>query len=214
MSDHVTCWPFGSPLYFYAQQCKTEWCYCFNNQENMIPIEDTALHPNVAINYQTPNNGVVAPPAHHRHSIKQQPPGAPCASWNDCAGDNYVCKVSKPPVGQTKSQPGTCAWFANAVSSAVSSALDTQCQRGRCLSEANGTITPNGSSSAPPTPPPLTDASGPFPCACNCTYVSQACCSTTDGNVYEDKVKKVSEISAPPGSFCNSMTGTFQDVIE
>ena len=206
-SGSITCWPFGAPFYmYYRQQCSFEWCYCFDNKENMVPIEPDPLHPNVAANNRAPANIANAPPiSHHR---KQKAPGAACSNWNDCAGENYACTVPNSAPGQSQPQPGTCTWLANAAAAVVaSSALGTRCQRGRCLSATNS------SDIVPPIPPPTIDAKNGFACACNCTYVSQACCSTADGNVNEDATQMVSSISASPGSFCNSTTGDMQNVV-
>ena len=206
VSGLIACWPFGSPFYmYYRQHCSIEWCYCFNNQENMMPIEPAPVHPNVAANNRAPANIANAPPiSHHR---KQQAPGAACAGWNDCAGENYVCKIPNSARGQSQPQSGTCTWLANAAAAVVaSSALGTGCQRGRCLSAANS------SDSVPPNPQPTIDAKDVYACACNCTYASQACCSTTDGIVNEDATQKVSTISPPPGTFCNVTSGDMQSV--
>lgn len=212
-SGHVACLRYSAPFFpYYTWECSHEWCYCFENKENEIPIQPNPSHPNVAANNRAPANVGNAPPiAHHR---KKQPPGALCAGWNDCAGENYVCKVPSSAPRQTQPQPGTCTWLTNIAAAAVaSSALGTQCQRGRCLAESNGTVSANGSSPFLPTPQLTVDAKDAFACACNCTYVSKSCCSTADGNVYEEAINKVSEVAAPPGSFCNAMTGDFQDMV-
>ena len=135
-SDRVTCWPFGVIFSMYSYQCSSEWCHCFDNKENKVPIEHMPLHPNIAANNRAPANVANAPPAsHHR---KQQTPGAACMGSGDCAGDNYVCMVPNAASGQSQQQPGTCTWFANAAAAVVaSSALGIQCQHGRCLSAAN-----------------------------------------------------------------------------
>ena len=203
-SGLVTCWPTGPPFFifyaFYHQECSAAWCYCFDNKENTAPSPPEPLHPNVDANNRAPTNLGNAPPiAHHR---KHEPPGAACASWNDCAGEDYVCKVPNSGSGQGQPQPGTCTWFANAVAG-----IEAQCQRGRCLSAANS------SNTNPLIPRPIVDSIDTIACACNCTYVSQACCSTADGYVYEDARQKVSTISASPGSFCNPTTGDIQDVV-
>jgi len=212
-SGQVVCLRYLAPFFpYYTRECSLEWCYCFENKENMTPIQPNPSHPNVAANNRAPANVVHAPPmAHHR---KKQPPDAPCAGWNDCAGENYVCKVPSSAPRQTQSQPGTCTWLANVAAAAVaSSAIGAQCQRGRCLAESNSTLSASGLSPILPTPQLTIDAKDAFACACNCTYVSRSCCSTTDGNVYEEAINKVSEVAAPPGSFCNSTTGDIQDVV-
>lgn len=212
-SGQVDCLRYLAPFFpYYTQKCSFEWCYCFENQENKQPTQPNPLHPNVAANNRAPANVAHAPPmAHHR---KKQPPNAPCAGWNDCAGENYVCKVPNSAPGQTQSQPGICTWLANvAAASVASSGIGAQCQRGRCLTESNSTLSANGSSPILPTPQLTVDDKNTFACACNCTYVSHSCCSTTDGIVYEEAIYKVSEVAAPPESFCNSTTGEIQAVV-
>ncbi len=147
----MACLRYLAPFFpYYTRECSLEWCYCFENKENMTPIQPNPSHPNVAASNRAPAKVVHAPPmAHHR---KIQPPEAPCAGWNDCAGENYVYKVPSSAPRQTQSQPGTCTWLANVAAVAVaSSAIGAQCQRGQCLAESNSTLSASGLSPILPT---------------------------------------------------------------
>lgn len=74
----------------------------------------------------------------------------------------------------------------------------TNC-RGRCLIDGNDTVeiaaTPTNTSST-------ADLAG-MTCPCNCTYVSEACCLSTTGIVFEDPIKKINTtLQAPNSSVC------------
>ena len=50
-----------------------------------------------------------------------------------------------------------------------------------------------------------------FPCPCNCTYVSNACCDAPSGIVYEAPDLRLGSLQAPMVNMtCNSITGEFQ----
>ena len=48
-------------------------------------------------------------------------------------------------------------------------------------------------------------------CPCNCTYVSEACCNSTSGIVYEAPNLRLGSVQAPSANLtCNATTGDFQ----
>ena len=69
---------------------------------------------------------------------------------------------------------------------------------------SNATISIEGALAAD-----LTDVA----CPCNCTYVSNACCRSSDGIVFEAPVLKLGVLKAPNASYmCNTTTGDFQSI--
>ncbi len=72
----------------------------------------------------------------------------------------------------------------------------------------NSTGTFNSADSPPPAQKPtLADQA----CPCNCTYVSNACCLSTSGIVYESPSLRLGAIRAPNATtFCDPTTGEFR----
>ena len=55
------------------------------------------------------------------------------------------------------------------------------------------------------------DNSVDLACPCNCTYVSQSCCNSLSGMVYEAPGLRLGALQAPSGNVtCNATTGDFQ----
>lgn len=50
------------------------------------------------------------------------------------------------------------------------------------------------------------------PCPCNCTYVSNACCGSTTGIIYEPPQMRLGAIRMPTGMVCNETTGEAQKI--
>ena len=141
---------------------------------------------------------------------------ADCDSASGCLCANYI-NPDHPPVDSTF-RPFSCKYVPNlAAAIAAANALGTAC-RGRCL--LANTTGDNATYSNTtfeimdqPDQTPTTDF-GALECPCNCTYVSPACCLSTDGIVYEDALAR-SQISvqAPPdtGFCCDTTTGLWRD---
>lgn len=172
-------------------------------------------------------------------STSEQQCGGSCAAAKDCdLANNFMCASDKDiPVSSTwgtfkcRFMPDAVAVLAAAEALQVASVC-----RGRCLLDAHGEIevynSTNSISAASPsiTPAPLwfnstSPSNATFPsyatapdvispingltCPCNCTYVSQACCLSRSGMVWEAPSLKIDTVvQAPNGSVCcDTMTG-------
>lgn len=116
-----------------------------------------------------------------------------CATQLDCSSrDNYNCAADVGTSADSKLLEGCCK-------------LDTySTSTGRRLL-SNSTASAEGGRNTAGT------LMGDYGCACNCTYVSQACCGAPDGLVFEPLALKKGGL-APSNSTtcCNSATGLFQ----
>lgn len=124
---------------------------------------------------------------------ESQSPQKPKRPSDSAPNDNRPSKVCGTP-GNSCNQPS----LNMAAAAAAAVALISNC-RGRCLIDGNGTVeiaaTPTNTSST-------AELSG-MTCPCNCTYVSEACCLSTTGVVFEDLSKKVNTtLQAPNNSVC------------
>ena len=124
--------------------------------------------------------------------------GQDCTSLNACPG-NAGCRC----IAQAWQSPGSRYYTGTCK-------LPYASGDGRELNEvelnapapANSTITFEGTTLAS-----LTDAA----CPCNCTYVSNACCSSASGIVHEVPTLKLGALRPPNSSVsCNALTGKFQ----
>ena len=58
-------------------------------------------------------------------------------------------------------------------------------------------------------PAPLSTVPPTYSCGCNCTYASNACCTSPDGVVHESLLE-IQQLTALSGSCCNQWTGRFE----
>ena len=124
---------------------------------------------------------------------ESQSPQRPKRPSDSAANDNRPSKVCGSP-GNPCNQP-----IPNMAAVAVAAVNFISNCRGRCLIDGNDTLdiaaTPNSTS--------LTSTLSGMTCPCNCTYVSEACCLSTTGVVFEDVSKKINTtLQAPNGSVC------------
>lgn len=130
------------------------------------------------------------------------PPVAPPDTASSCAGpsgcgSDQVCQV-------TQNRLGTEEGCVAAVDALLGMAYDffaDECANGgpgRCLLS---------------TPPPPPASVLQFRCACNCTYTSRLCCSSSTGIVWESYSKgQLGALTAPEGQCCDLSTGGWADV--
>ena len=145
--------------------------------------------------------------------------GNSCNDASDCDyGNNCLCASDAGiPLSATW---GTfvCTYIADiAMAVAAATQLSKDCARGRCLLNQNGSIDVTATS----TNVTISDSAifrssvPELTCPCNCTYVSQSCCLSSTGLVYEDAVKKVNTILQPRPNeavCCDHQTGKWTNV--
>lgn len=165
-------------------------------------------------------------------SSDPQPPAAqqcevPCSHPSDCdTTNNYLCTSSSPLPDDPPIDPSFRAFCCQLVtelsdSVAASQALGPNTCRDRCLlanTAANATTCRNGTTWTNTTLEILAVPDRSYPglaleCPCNCTYVSPACCLSTDGVVFEDPSEKSPlGVQAPNRSVCcDEMTGGWRE---
>lgn len=164
-------------------------------------------------------------------SSDPQPPATqqcqvPCSHPSDCdITNNYLCTSDSPLPSDPPIDPSFRAFCCQLVtdlsdSIAASQALGPNNCRDRCLltnTTANATTATNDTTWTNTTFEILAQPDQPYPglaleCPCNCTYVSPACCLSTDGVVFEDAgAKSVVGVRAPNGTVCcDGVTGEWE----
>ena len=162
-------------------------------------------------------------------SSDPQPPATqrcevPCSHPSDC-DPNYLCTSDSPLPSDPPIDPSFRAFCCQLVtdladSIAASQVLGPGNCRGRCLlanTTTNATTATNDSTWTNTTLDILARPDQPYlgsalECPCNCTYVSPACCLSTDGVVFEDATEKSDVgVRAPNGTVCcDGMTGDWK----
>lgn len=148
--------------------------------------------------------GTRAPGHHNPAPINEPRPPATkqqcrsCAAQRGCAND-YQCIATVPKFQNTRLMEGCCQLDSSWIS-----------QGRRLLSNSSavqGKIAAQPAPSSLGTDPALSD----WGCACNCTYVSQACCGVASGVVHEASSLKLGSLKPPNSTTCcDTKTGTFQ----
>ena len=136
-----------------------------------------------------------------------------CLKASDCdTANDYICATDKDIVADPSWGHFTCQYFpsAGSIIAAVATSVKIGSCRGRCLMGTDGTVEVPASDKAsdyimpvvpaPNTLPSSTEAS--LTCPCNCTYVSRACCMSSDGIVVEDSTE------ALPATHCQGAINT------
>ena len=147
--------------------------------------------------------------------------GASCIRPEQCdIANNYACVSAQnaPPTDPTWGQY-TCQFIPNAAVAIAAAAplLKSAICRGRCLLGENGTLeipsqTTSILSVASPQATIVNQLAGvidpALACPCNCTYVSQLCCLSRDGLVFEDAAEEVvlRVVEPPNGTLCCDAT--------
>ena len=108
----------------------------------------------------------------------------PCSTHQDCPSDSdYLC-------------------VANSRTSQDPQLLNACCRSSGSWLLQNSSSSSHGKLVRPGTPPPLALPFSQFGCACNCTYVSQACCGVDDGLVYEPPSLRLGTVQPPNSTSC------------
>lgn len=122
-----------------------------------------------------------------------------CLNSRDCPGDgDFLCVVDSGSFPNSLLLDGCCK-----------SSYSSQVTRARQLLSNSSTHAnkPSQAGLVPLAPFPISD----FGCACNCTYVSQACCGAKDGLVSEPVSLKLGVLEPPNSTTCcDGGTGSFQ----
>lgn len=125
-------------------------------------------------------------------TLSGRPQCRSCSAQQECdGGEGYWCVAETVEPGDMKSLRGCCK-------------LDTR------STPAGRRLLSNSSLTAKSGPGTAGVLLGDVGCACNCTYVSEACCGAPGGTVSEP-VSLQKEMLAPPNptTCCDSSTGLF-----
>lgn len=167
--------------------------------------------PADTVNLRVPNSG-------GRGTVSSEnTPAAPTSKGplcgQSCAGPAHLCYGKDGCICIADAWQGTGSGFFTGTCKIPYSWQRTNGEgSGRGLVEIgfNSTSSSNSTGALPLLAQSLGNLTG-MACPCNCTYVSDACCSSVSGIVYETASFKLGVLEPPDSqTFCNTTTGEFQ----
>ena len=187
------------------------------------PLEDKPCNFKLsdALNqHPKPPDGVAHP--------ESPPPqcGNACASDYDCGEPGDDCLCAPDPNSSLYKQLATsdipvsaswgsmiCQSFAEAVAASMVYSMTRPQARRRLMLEVNGSLAVTDDKPSGAQMDPSKADLGPLICPCNCTYVSPACCLSSNLTVYEDVSEKANLILfGKNGTCCDHVTGNWTTI--